>query len=102
MVKAVTGLFFHLFTAGVGSETVDVRDRGPADLTTFECRDINRSSPVQRVCYEPAQRYLIVNVKGGYDQYCDLHASTFDGFMDAPSMGQFFNRNIRRSDGGRR
>jgi hypothetical protein len=97
MIRAATALIVLLFTAELGSETVDVRDRGPVDLATFECRDITRSSLIQRVCYDPAQSTLIIGSKGGYDQYCELPASTFDGLMGAPSMGRFFNRNIRGS-----
>ena len=98
MVRIAT-LLLHLFAAEVGSETVDVRDRGPIDLQTFECRDITRSSILQRVCYDRAQRHLIVAVKGAWDQYCDLPAETYDALMGAPSMGQFFNRNIRAASG---
>jgi hypothetical protein len=93
-------LFLHIFTAQVGSETVDVRDRGTVDLGTFECRDINRSSLIQRVCYDRAQNYLIISVKSTYDQFCELPALTFEHLMGAPSMGQFFNRNIRGSGSG--
>ena len=97
MIRAATTLLLLWFTAEAGSETVDVRNRGAVDLGTFECRDINRSSLIQRVCYDRAQSYLIINVKGVYDHYCDVAAPTFDGLMGAPSMGQFFNRNIRGS-----
>jgi hypothetical protein len=100
MVKAATALLLRLFTADVGSETVEVRDRRIVDLRTFECRDINRSSLIQRVCYDRAQSTLIVGIKNVYDQYCDLPPLTFDGLMGAPSMGQFFNRNIRGSEAG--
>ena len=97
MIKALTALILLLCTAEFGPETIEVRDRGSIDLTPLACRDINRSSIIQLVCYDSAQRYLIVSVDGVYDQYCDLPASSFDGLMAAPSMGQFFNRNIRRS-----
>jgi KTSC domain-containing protein len=95
MVRAAAAILMHLLATPVVSETVDVGDRSAVDLMTFECRDITRSSIVQRVCYDRAQRQLIVAVKGAYDQYCDLPAETFDALMGAPSMGQFFNRNIR-------
>jgi hypothetical protein len=97
MIRAATSLIAFLLTAPVGSETADVKDRGPIDLATFECHDINRSSLIQRVCYDHAQRYLIVGIGGRFDDYCELPQQTFDGFMTAPSMGQFFNRNIRGS-----
>jgi len=97
MVRTATALLLHLFTAEVGSETVDVKGRGTVDLKTFECRDINRSSLIQRVCYDKAQSRMIISIKGVYDQYCELPAQTFDSLMGAPSMGLFFNRNIRGS-----
>jgi len=100
MVRTATTLLLHLFTADVGSDAVDVRDRGIVDLKTFDCRDINRSSLIQRVCYDRAQSYLLVSIKNVYDQYCDLPPPAFDGLMGAPSMGQFFNRNIKGTGSG--
>ena len=98
MVRAAAAIFMHLLATPVVSETIDV-GRSTVDLKRFECRDITRSSIVQRVCYDHAQRHLIVAVKGTYDQFCDLPAETFDALMGAPSMGQFFNRNIRAASG---
>jgi hypothetical protein len=94
MVRAATTLIVLLLTAEVGSETVDVRDRGDVDLATFECRDTPRSTVIQRACYDHAQAMLIVNVKGAYRQYCGLPVAAFDRLMTAPSMGQFFKGNI--------
>ena len=99
MVRAAAAIFVHLLATPVVSETIDVAGRESVDLSSFECRDITRSSIVQRVCYDRAQRHLIVAIKGAYDQYCDLPAETFDALMGAPSMGQFFNRNIRAAPG---
>ncbi|WP_312017334.1 KTSC domain-containing protein [Bradyrhizobium sp. AUGA SZCCT0431] len=91
----------HLLATPVVSETIDVAGRSSVDLDGFECRDITRSSIVQRVCYDRAQRHLIVAVRGSYDQYCDLPAETYDALMGAPSMGGFFNRHISGASGAR-
>ena len=101
MIRAATSFILLLLTAQGGTEMVDVRDRGTVDLATFECRDINRSTLIQRVCYDRAERTMIVGIKGRYDQYCGLTAQAFDSLMTAPSMGQFFNQNISgaRPDG---
>jgi len=99
MVRAVIAIFTHLLATPVVSETIDVAGRSTVDLAPFECRDITRSSILQRVCYDRSQRRLIVAVKGAYDQYCDLPAETYDALMAARSMGQFFNRNIRDAPG---
>jgi len=95
MIRAATALIVLLFTAEVRSETVDVKYRGPVDLKSFECRDINRSSFIQRVCYDKAQSYMIINLKGVNYHYCELPSATFDGLMGASSMGQFYNQNIK-------
>ncbi|MEP6838939.1 MAG: KTSC domain-containing protein [Bradyrhizobium sp.] len=102
MIRAATSFILLLLTAPVGTEMVDVRDGGAVDLGTFECRDINRSTIIQRVCYDRAQHTMIVGIEGSYIRYCELAAETFDGFMTAPSMGQYFNQNIRRSGTDRR
>jgi KTSC domain-containing protein len=102
MVRAATALFLSLFAAPVASETVDVPGRGVVDLRTFECRDINRSTIVQRVCYDAAQGYLLIAVGGAYQQYCSVSAETYAAFMGAPSMGWFFNRNVRATASGER
>jgi hypothetical protein len=81
----------------VHSETVDVKYRGPVDLKTFECRDTNRSSFIQRVCYDKAQSYMVISLKGTYYHYCELPPATLDSLMGAPSMGQFYNQNIKGS-----
>jgi hypothetical protein len=102
MVRAATALFLSLFTTPVTSETVDVRGRGAVDLRAFECRDINRSTIVQRVCYDAARSTLLVAVGGAYHQFCSVPAETYAAFMDAPSMGWFFNRNVRATTPGER
>ena len=99
MVRAAAAILMHLLATPVVSETIDVGDRERVDLKNFECRDITRSSIVQRVCYDRDQSRLIVAVNGAYDQYCNLPAATFEALMDAPSMGRYFNRNIREASG---
>jgi hypothetical protein len=64
--------------------------RGAVDLKTFECRDIDRSSFIQRVCYDKAQSYMLISLNGTYYHYCELPHTTFDGLMGAPSPGAFF------------
>ncbi|WP_407152317.1 KTSC domain-containing protein [Bradyrhizobium sp. ORS 86] len=94
MVRAAA-LIFSLLTAPIGPETIDIGNGGSVDLSTFECRDIRRSTIVQRVCYDAGQRMLLVAVRGSYQHYCGVSAATFDALMNAPSMGLYFNRVLR-------
>jgi hypothetical protein len=98
VIRTVATLFALLWTAPVVTEKVDVGGRGATDLAPFACTDTPRSSVVQRVCYDAARRYLLVNAGGSYSDYCELPAPVFRAFVAAPSMGQFYRQNIAASD----
>ena len=90
-------LLLALIAASARAETVDVKYRGIVDLKPFVCTDITRSSFIQRVCYDKAQSYMLIDLRGTYYHYCELPAAILEAFMAAPSMGQFFNQNIKGS-----
>jgi hypothetical protein len=102
VVRALALLLAQLAAAPIVSETIETAEHRPIDLATFECRDISRSTVLQRVCYDRAQQNLVVAVDGRYDRYCAVAAETVDSLLGAPSMGQFFNRNIKREAAGSR
>ena len=79
------------------AETVNVEHRGAVDLTPFVCQEITRSSLVSRVCYGAANRTMIVQLNSVYSQVCDVPEAARDSFLNAPSMGQYYNANIKRS-----
>ena len=102
MVRALALLLAQLAAAPIVSETVETGERRRIDLATFECRDISRSTVLQRVCYDRAHHDLVVATGGSYARYCGVAAETADRLLGAPSMGQFFNQNIKReAPGGR-
>jgi hypothetical protein len=77
------------------AETVEVETRGKVDLKPFACQDITRSSLVNRVCYDAADRVMIVQLNSAYSRYCDVPQATRDEFLNAPSMGQYYKANIK-------
>jgi hypothetical protein len=86
--------------AGAGwadAEIINVQGRGAVDLKPFVCQDITRSSRVSRVCYDAAKRTMIVQLNSAYSHYCDVPEAARDSFLNAPSMGQYYNANIRGS-----
>jgi hypothetical protein len=96
VVRALAILLAQLATAPIVSEKVETAEDRLIDLKTFECRDITRSTVLQRVCYDRAQQHLIVAANGAYDRYCGVTADTVERLLGAPSMGKFFNKNIKR------
>lgn len=101
MIRATAIIVALLITTPVSSETVEVNYRGAIDLRPFACTDTPRSSFIQRVCYDEAKTYMLINLRGTYYHYCELPPATFDAFMVAPSMGQFFNQHIKGSGNDR-
>jgi len=94
MVHSIASVLVALFTMPVTDEMVDVKFRGTVDLRPFICTDTPRSTHVQRVCYDEAQSYLVINVRGTYYQYCEMPLMTFNKFVTAPSMGRFYSQKI--------
>jgi KTSC domain len=97
MIRPIIALFVLLVITPVRSETVDVKYRGAVDLIPFVCTDTPRSSFIQRVCYDKAQSYMLISLRGTYYHYCEMPAATLNAFLTAPSMGQFYNQNIKGS-----
>jgi hypothetical protein len=85
-----------IFTANwQEAETVEVEDRGPVDLTAFNCQDVTRSSVISRICYDIENQRMLVQRHAVYLQYCDVPEAARDALLNAPSMGQYFNANIK-------
>jgi hypothetical protein len=93
IVAVMALLGFYLLPSH--GETVDVKYRGSVDLKTFACNDISRSSFITRVCYDRAKQYMIIRLNTTYYHYCELSPATLSAFLEAPSMGTFYNQRIK-------
>lgn len=91
----IAAAFIALLQGSVTAESVDVKYRGAVDLLPFACTDTPRSSFIRRVCYDDKNRYMIIQLNNAYYHYCELPKTTFAEFTVAPSMGQYFNQNIK-------
>jgi len=81
----------------VEAETVEVKYRGPVDLKPFICQDITRSSFVNRVCYDKPNQYMLIQLRSTYYHYCEIPDRTVAELLNAPSIGKFYNANIKGS-----
>ena len=77
------------------AESVYVKYRGEVDLKSFDCTDITRSSFINRVCYDEPNEYMLINLNGTYYHYCEIDAGSVSSLLNAPSMGAFYNANIK-------
>ena len=55
----------------------------------------NRFGLVSPTTADHVRQDLIVASNGAYDRYCGVTAETVERLLGAPSMGRFFNQNIR-------
>ena len=60
----------------------------PLDLSSFTCNDITRSSFINRVCYDAAKSFMVVELRTTYYPYCSVPQATVDEFLEAQSMGR--------------
>ena len=79
------------------AETVQVKYHGPVALDSFACVVVRESSDVSRICYDAAERYLLIQLKTTYYHYCDADAATVRGLQAATSKRQYFEARIRGS-----
>ena len=63
MIRSIVTTLSVLIAMPARSETVDVKYRGVVDLKPFACTDTPRSSFIQRVCYDKAESYMLVNLR---------------------------------------
>lgn len=97
----VSALFVVANLAGAAhAETVIVEQRGPVYIDLFNCRDfLIAKNPIDRICYDISEGYLLVSINGRYLQYCEVDKQTFDDFLNAPTM-TFYKTKIEGGGAG--
>lgn len=86
-----------LFCQVAAAETVQIKYHGAVVLDAFACSDVRESSDVSRICYDKAERYMVIQLKTTNYHYCEVDAATVQGFLQASSKRQFFQARIRGS-----
>lgn len=79
------------------AETVQVKYHGSVPLDAFACTEVKEGSDVSRICYDKAQRYMVIQLRTTYYHYCEIDAATVQGLQAASSKRQFFETRIRGS-----
>ena len=86
-----------LMSQMASAETVQVKYLGPVSLDAFTCTDVHGDSNVNRICYDPKERYMVIKLDRTYYHYCEIGAATVAALQTARSKNQFFKANIRGS-----
>ena len=86
-------IFSFAFTAY--AESVSVKYRGSVNLASFECEHVNRSSFINRLCYDAKERYVIVLLKNTYYHYCEVPKNVVSSWKVASSLGRYYGSYIK-------
>jgi len=90
LISAIaTTIAVSICATAVRAESVYVKYRGEVDLRLFDCTDITRSS------YDRHNEYMLISLNGTFYHYCEIDTGTVSFLLDAPSMGRFYNTNIK-------
>lgn len=79
------------------AETVQVKYHGAVSLDAFTCMDVRENSDVSRICYDKAERYMLIQLKAIYYHYCEVDAATLANIQRASLKRRFFETDIRGS-----
>jgi hypothetical protein len=88
-------LFLTFSAASAGARDINVKYQGVVNVDSFECTEIDRSSFIHEICYNAPTEYLLIQLKSTFYHYCSLNSEVYDELMSAPSMGKFYNANIK-------
>lgn len=76
------------------AETVQVKYNGAVSLNSFVCAEGKENSDVSRICFDRAERYMLIRLKTTYYQYCEIDSATVQGLQGSNSKRQFFETRI--------
>ncbi len=79
------------------AETVQVKYHGAVALDSFACSAVKDHSDISRICYDKAERYMLIRLKTTYYHYCQIDSATVQGLLTAQAKRQFFVTHIRGS-----
>jgi hypothetical protein len=92
----LAALFGLALCATAVAHTVEVKDRGPVDISRwFSCTGTPRSSVIRRVCYDKPKRYMLVELNTMWDHHCEVGEVVVTQFLAADSAGTYYNRFVR-------
>jgi KTSC domain len=77
------------------AETIQTKYCGSFDTAPFDCEDITRSSFIKRVCFDAKRSMILLNLRGVYYCKCGLDEVRVTVFKKAPSMGRYFNEELK-------
>lgn len=87
-----------LWVLSSNAHDIDVKYRpDPVDVDNghFQHMSLKPSSLVQDIYYDAGNHYLLVSLNGTFYHYCGIPANVVAAWIDAPSLGSFYNSSVK-------
>jgi len=94
-MRRLVGICLVATSLSAGAETVSVKYHGDVPLTSFTCTPVEQGGNVTRVCYDAAERYMVIRLKSTYYHYCEIDAATVRALLAAKPIDTYFGSRIR-------
>jgi hypothetical protein len=91
-------LILILFVFSVHARDINVKYRDGAvdvDNGNFVEFNLKDSSLIKEIFYDQANKYLLVRLQRTFYHYCSIPALVVNDWMSAPSLGKYYNVNVK-------
>lgn len=65
--------------------------------SAFDCRDVNPSIGITRVCYSAEKQYMIMQLREDARHFCSIPPDVVSAFLAADSMINFYAEHIKHN-----
>lgn len=90
-----------ILSAGLGacSWAAQVKYYGEVPLEKLDCKEITaaQSSFVRLICYDKPQQFMVIQLRDTKYPYCEIDEATVKELLNAPSIGTYYNQNLKGS-----
>ena len=97
MVKYTLTLIIFLFVSCIHAQDINVKYRGIVNVENGHFIDypLKTSSLVKAIYYDESNEYLLVSLNGTFYHYCTIPVQVVNDWVDAPSLGKYYNAKIK-------
>lgn len=97
MTKHVITVILLLFAYCVYAQDIDIKYHGSVDVHNghFIEYPLKPSSLVKQIYYDEPNQYLLVRLNGTFYHYCSIPSNVVDDWVNAPSLGKYYNANVK-------
>lgn len=96
MIKGAI-LFIFLLITSINAKDIYVKYNGNVNVDNgnFEHFNLSYSSLIKDMYYDNKNKYLIVQLKSTYYNYCGIGKNTVDNWLSSGSLGGYYLGNIK-------